>query len=296
MKDFKPMLAYGLCENELDNLQYPLILQPKLDGIRCCILNGKAVSRKLKPIPNRHVREKLETFTNSLPILLDGELVLKGDKTFNEIQSAIMSEHGEPDFNYIIFDTINDWNMSYMDRILKKQLYLRSFIQYLNSTYIYDKKDLLEWEQATLEDNFEGIILRSPSGLYKFGRSTLREQILMKFKRFSDSEAIILSSNALLSNCNNLELDELGYSKRSSAQDNLVAENKLGSWTVKDCNPESRFYNQVFNVGTGFTELQRVRFWLLQNEQKEKIIKYKYQAHGSKDKPRSPVWIGFRED
>jgi len=293
---FRPMLAYGLCEEDLKSLKFPLILQPKLDGVRCCIVEGKALSRKLKRIPNRYIRTKLEAFKNKPPVLIDGELVIQG-KTFNEIQSAIMSEDGEPNFRYIIFDALNEWsNESYIHR---KQ-FLDYSLEYTNNLFFvsdvtldqYEKLD--EWEQYILKDGHEGIILRDPFSPYKFGRSTLREQSLLKFKRFNDSEAVIISSNELMTNSNILETDELGYAKRSSAAANLIRTCQLGSWTVKDININSRFYNVEFNVGSGFTLEQRIKFW--NTKQDGKIITYKYQAHGSKDKPRSPIWLGFRKD
>jgi len=294
MKSFKPMLAYGLFEDDLPNLKYPLILQQKIDGIRCCIVDGKALSRKLKPIPNRFIREKLEQY-QTYPVLIDGELIIEG-KTFNEVQSAVMSEEGTPNFIYKIFDYLLKWDStSYLKR--SETLHMAFPLNYariLNSIEINSLQQLLEWESYILKDRYEGIILRSPGAPYKFGRSTLREAGLMKFKRFTDSEAIILSSAAFLSNCNPLESDNLGYAKHSSAQINLIPENKLGSFTVRDCNPESPFYNVEFNLGTGFTDEERKELW--KTNQIGKIIKYKYQLHGSKDKPRIPVFLGFRED
>ena len=35
---------------DLDNLQYPVYVTPKLDGIRCLFKGGVALSRTLKPI------------------------------------------------------------------------------------------------------------------------------------------------------------------------------------------------------------------------------------------------------
>jgi len=168
------------------------------------------------------------------------------------------------------------------------------YAKLINSIEINNLQQLLEWEKYIISDKYEGIILRSPEAPYKFGRSTLREQALLKFKRFQDSEAVIISSNELMTNSNILETDELGYAKRSSAAANLIKTSQLGSWTVKDINPESRFYNVEFNVGSGFNLEQRIKFW--KERQDGKIITYKYQAHGSKDRPRSPIWLGFRKD
>ncbi len=295
-KMFKPMLAATLSEYDLDNLIYPLILQPKLDGLRCCLVEGKAVSRKLKPIPNKYVRKTLESNLSKNIVLFDGELVLE-NKTFNEIQSAIMSENGEPDFKYVVFDLLESWNsLGYKDRtkVFPFPFLGLSFIKTLNNAIIKNKEDLLEYESYILKDGYEGIILRSFNAPYKFGRSTLKEQSLMKFKRFSDSEAIITGMTCLFINNNPLEEDNLGYAKHSSALANLTPTNQLGSLTVKDCNPESPFYNVTFHIGSGFTDYQRTEFWKKKLE--GKILKYKYQAHGSKNKPRGPIFIGFRED
>src|SRR5688572_14503491 len=115
---FKPMLAATI--KDIKELTFPLLASPKLDGIRCVILNGKAVTRNLKPIPNDFIRNFLE----SHPELdgLDGELMLndppapkkieieegEGGLDFNHVQSAVMSSDGEPDFYYAVFDYHND--------------------------------------------------------------------------------------------------------------------------------------------------------------------------------------------
>ncbi len=293
---FRPILAYGLIEEDLPNLKFPLILQSKLDGIRCIILEGRVLSRKLKLIPNKFIRDRLEHHKFDTPALIDGELIIEG-KTFNEIQSAVMSEEGEPNFIYKVFDCLKEWNsVGYEQRLNSLSFIRHPNIEFLNSITVHNLEELLEWESYILKDGYEGIILRSPNAPYKFGRSTLKEQSLMKFKHFQDSEAIILSSNALLSNTNELEQDELGYAKRSSRQVDLIAEEKLGSWNVMDCNKESPFYNGIFNIGTGFDNDQRLEFWLKRNEMVNRIIKYKYQLSGSKNKPRLPIFLGFRKD
>jgi len=45
----KPLLAAKL--ESLDQLRYPVLATPKLDGIRCLLWQGRAMTRKLKPIP-----------------------------------------------------------------------------------------------------------------------------------------------------------------------------------------------------------------------------------------------------
>ena len=64
MKDskFRPILAGSLndVENDLENLIYPVIASPKVDGIRTLIdPEGQFVTRSMKPIRNKFLQESL---------------------------------------------------------------------------------------------------------------------------------------------------------------------------------------------------------------------------------------------
>ncbi|MEI6656583.1 MAG: hypothetical protein WCP45_17605, partial [Verrucomicrobiota bacterium] len=98
----KPMLA-SKCESP-HLLPFPVLATPKLDGIRCLKLGGKALTRSFKPISNRFAREWIEA---NLPDGLDGELMLRGG-TFNETTSAIGARDGTPDFVFHVFDYVTD--------------------------------------------------------------------------------------------------------------------------------------------------------------------------------------------
>ena len=104
--EMKPMLAYQKLP-DLEALTYPLIASPKLDGIRCLIVDGVAVSRSLKPIRNKYVQSILGSHEFNG---LDGELVV-GSPTDPDVylktNSGVMSVEGEPDFTYLVFD---QWN------------------------------------------------------------------------------------------------------------------------------------------------------------------------------------------
>jgi DNA ligase-1 len=47
-----------------------------------------------------------------------------------------------------------------------------------------------------------------------------------------------------------------------------------------------------FEIGTGFTEADRRELWVAPPI--GNLVKYKYFAYGVKDKPRHPVFLGFR--
>ena len=56
---FKPQLAPNESV-DLDNIKYPILASYKLDGIRCLFIKGEMLSRSLKPIVNKQLREKFK--------------------------------------------------------------------------------------------------------------------------------------------------------------------------------------------------------------------------------------------
>ena len=291
----KPMLASMI--TDMDALNYPVLASPKFDGIRALTLDV-LVSRNLKPIPNVYIRERAK----SLPNNLDGELILNNGTiagaTFSETSSAIMKRGGEPDVKYYLFDYVKDsLNKPAISRQKDLlQVYLNhhktsDFIVLVISKPISNKTELLLYEEKCLADGYEGVMIKSTDGRYKEGRSTESEGYLLKLKRFMDSEAIVMGFAEMMHNKNDAEEDFLGHTKRSSAIAGLVPAHTLGKLYVKDIK------NSVeFEIGTGFNATMRSRIWKHQELYLNKIVKYKYQVCGMKNKPRFPVFIGFRDE
>jgi len=282
----KPLLA-GKVE-DINKLAYPVVASPKIDGIRCLIVDGKPVSRKLKPISNGYIYDSLLHIKTSL----DGELLIPG-KPFNEISSAVMSKDGEPsNFEYCVFDIWNIPDMPYARRLIELtkhiDLTLPSCVTLIECTVIDNPTELSKYEGDCLQRGYEGVMVRSPDGRYKYGRSTTNEQILLKLKRFEDSEAIIIGAIEEQHNGNAVEVDNLGRTKRSSHKANLKGKGVLGAFHVR------RPDGLEFYVGTGYTVEMRQVYWKAIDMLIGKTIKYKHQPSGSKDAPRFPVFLGFR--
>ena len=280
----KPMLSGKL--KSLDDLEFPCYCTPKLDGIRCLIWGGKAVSRNLKPIRNKYVQAGLK----DLPDGLDGELVLQNTKNFNEVSSAIMSEEGEPEFRYVVFDVIMG-TTPYLERMrtLDVMVPIHRFAWPLFPKKINDLDEFLQFERESLEAGFEGIMIRKADGPYKYGRSSAKEGYLLKWKRFTDSEAEVIGFVEQFHNANPKEKDALGNSKRSQHKENLIPEDTLGSLLVRDLKTGIEF-----SIGTGFDAETRADLWIARDSLVGKIVKYRYQKAGVKEAPRFPVFLGFR--
>ncbi len=285
----KPMLAGSI--KDLSEVRYPCIVSPKIDGIRCLKLSNKVLSRTFKPIPNNHIRDTLQKL---LPNGIDGEIIV--GNVFQKTTSAVMSREGQPAFEFWAFDMVEGHlDEPYSSRLMR----LRNVVDAIHDMRVLEvptftvqhEKELLKYEKKFLDDGFEGLMVRSPDGSYKCGRSTTREGWLLKLKRFEDHEAVILGFVEQLHNTNEATIDELGHTKRSSAKAGKVGKGTLGKFKVRDL--ES---GVVFFVGTGLTDEQRQEIWNHKARYQGKLIKYKCQPYGEKDKPRLPVFLGFRDE
>jgi DNA ligase 1 len=291
MSAFKPTLAVAA---DFSKIHYPVYASPKLDGIRCSIVEGKALSRTLKPIPNRHIYEQL---SNHKLTGLDGELIVGSptSKTcYNESVSNVMAFDKVPAYTYYVFD-LHTHARPFHERRQVMLDCLGNWGKYpqiclLEQNLLTNEDDMLAYEEEKVAEGFEGIILRSPDAPYKFGRSTVNEGYLLKVKRFEDSEAEIIGFEEEMFNGNEAQTNELGRTKRSTAQAGLVGKGTLGAFLARDIHT-----GVEFSIGTGLTALQRGTFWARQDEYLGKLAKYKFFPVGVKDKPRHPVFLGLRD-
>lgn len=276
----KPLLANK--KVDLDNLIYPLLATPKLDGIRCIYTND-AYSRKLELIPNVYIRNSLSYLTDKL----DGELICGNN--FNQIQSLVMSEDGTPDFKFYVFDCFNNPNDPYEERV--KLIKESKFIVPILPVPVNNKIELDDVIKLHLDQGHEGTMIRDPKGIYKFGRSTPKDRILTAIKPFEDGEAVVIGFEELMINLNPKELDNLGNSKRSTKKDNLVPGGTLGAFICKLDD------GQTFKIGTfkNLTYLDKKEIWNNREKYIGKIVHFRYQKHGMKNKPRIPTFYGFRD-
>ena len=287
-KQIKPLLA---CEVPLEQVRLPVYVSTKLDGIRCLIIDGVAYSRSLKPIRNKYIQSIIgnEKYNG-----LDGELIVGNiyDKdVFQKTTSGVMSEQGEPNFVFYVFDDFTHPNLPYSERadVMRYKVdTLTDRIKFLGQKLVDSKeriKYLLETEQVV---GGEGLILRNPDGKYKYGRSTPKEQLSVKLKFFQQDEFVVIGFTERMHNANQAKINELGLQKRSSHKDNLIPMNTLGSLILK-------YGDDSFQMGTGFTDEQRQEIWDNRDKYLCKLASVRYMSVGLKDKPRVPSFIGWRD-
>jgi DNA ligase-1 len=292
---FRPLLSATL--EDPTTLKYPVLVSPKLDGIRCVILHGTPLTRTLKPIPNRHIRSAL----SGLPSL-DGELIV-GDpanpKTWNTTSSAVMSFDGEPDFTYYVFDiaSVVESPLAFDFRLQGAASEIagadRPFLKIVPHHLVFSVSELLEREEHYVALGYEGLMIRDPAGIYKHGRSTAREGILLKMKRWDDCEVEVVGFTERQTHVGEAKINALGLMERGHKKEDMAPAGDLGAlvcrWYGKDSSIE-------FEIGTGFTSEQRVSFWQNQDKLKWKPVTMKHQGKTPDGKPRFPTFLRFRSE
>ena len=293
----KPMLAGKATDEQISKLFdkfKEMYASPKLDGIRCMIQDGIALSRSLKPIRNEFIQSILG---DSRFDGLDGEIISadpSADDVYRVTTGNVMRATGKPDFTFWVFDTFLH-PYAYVNR--QHEIYhvdptgIHPNIKILPTVSVFNMKELQAYEQYCLGQGYEGVILRDPNGQYKHGRSTAKEGGLIKVKRFSDSEATILGMEEQMKNNNEKKVNELGRGQRSSHKENKTPKGTLGALVCKD-----KHTGIQFNIGSGFDDATRNQLWKYKDGLIGQAIKYKYFSIGVKDAPRHPVYIGMRDD
>lgn len=290
-----PMLA---ASTDGKGLKFPLLASPKLDGVRALVLDGKVVSRKFKLIPNLHILHIQHILGHARYNGLDGELIA-GDPTdpeaFRRTMKAVMTVEGTPDVTFHAFDDCSriakDWSFhARLESVFRRLASAPINIAYVTHCTVQTEERLAIFEEQCLARGYEGVMLRHPSGLYKEGRSTLKEAWLLKLKRFADSEAEVLGFSEMQHNANEKTITSGGKAERSHNKAGLVGLGVLGALHVKDC-----VTGVEFDVGSGFTAAEREELWENKGILKGLTVKYQFFPLGSKDKPRFPTFKGFRD-
>ena len=305
----KPMLASDWNE---DKVRFPVIVQPKIDGVRGLNLFGKMTGRSLKPFKNKYTTAM---FSHSSMLGFDGELAAERD-THPDLcrltTSATGTIEGEPWLLWHLFDLVmvESKSLPYVERynLLKNRIallkakdpMLGAHVQIVPSFMAYDKK-ALDAAIAEFERNgYEGTILRDPQGLHKSGRSTANEGGLLRVKEFKDGELVVTRILEGQTNNNEAKINELGYTERSSHKENMVPNGLIGNIVgnlLQDIVIGDKTWakGQEILIAPGRMTDEDAKFYLLHPaEIIGKVCKFQYFPKGVKDKLRFPTFQGFR--
>lgn len=184
----KPMLATRYSPAQT---KYPCFVQPKYDGVRCILHEGKdgevhLTSRGGKEYDVPQIKEWGEKHRGILP--LDGEIYNHQELTFQQICSAVKCCTSiTTKLRMVVYDAQIPGTFSNRWKFLKESF---SSINpkgavFLTQTFIANSEEYIKrWHKIFVSTGFEGAIIRNGDGLYIEGRSN----DLMKLKIFDTTE------------------------------------------------------------------------------------------------------------
>ena len=192
--NIKPMLAKKLDDKRMAKLTFPVMAQPKLDGVRCMAYNlpngqVRLMSRGGEDYDIPHIQMKLK---GKIPkgMCLDGELYAHGValqtirhlvETYT-IDSLVLGLHC---YDYTALPP-TDAPFSERCKDLGKLLSLGiQSVHMVTTLKLKDPEQIKAFHDNWVNVGYEGIIIRNPAGKYKLvGRSN----DLLKLKAFEDKE------------------------------------------------------------------------------------------------------------
>lgn len=227
---FYPMLAKKY-DDFIDKIKYPVYVQPKLDGNRCVVFlntidnptykNVIMYTRSLKEYPNNPSNDAIRKALLDLlianyhkskneSIFLDGELYIH-NKSLQDINSEVRGQalngesmqywiydHFYPSYTSETFKERDEFLNKIYDEFLKKNTKGLEkntgleIIKLLEVNIIESEEECDEIYNTYLADNYEGIMIRNPAGIYQKSSTKKSEQLrskdLLKRKETYDDE------------------------------------------------------------------------------------------------------------
>ncbi len=217
-----PMLAKNY--KDIKKIEYPVYIQPKLDGLRCLAYLDKnpdehknitsddviLYSRQKKEYPtnasNKAIRVALlpvliKYYIDGESLYLDGELYKHG-KSLQNLSSVTRGSDSKECGEYHIYDMFypsynNKDSFEKRTNILKNvynslQDEHKKIIKYVPTHYVRSRDDEDKLYREFLNKGYEGIMIRSPEGAYAKSAtkksSSLRSKNLLKRKEVLDGE------------------------------------------------------------------------------------------------------------
>ena len=196
----EPMLAHKYEKRKRD-ITFPCIVQPKLDGVRCVVVDCELYSRYGNVFPTlEHIKEELKLNTEKL--ILDGELytddinfeqivglVKKGKKTPEEEKNSLKIYLNV--FDYIEPGLTFEQRYSNLCFFFKKHNF--QHLKLVKTEKCFSEKEIYAYLDKFIKEGYEGVIMRNIKGKYQPNTRSIH---LQKLKKSRDEEFEIVGYSA----------------------------------------------------------------------------------------------------
>lgn len=185
--DIRPMLAQKY-KDRVNELQFPVMVQPKLNGLRCTTVEGpRLLSRGRKYYEMAHIINELPV---GLSLHLDGELYIHGSD-LQTINSLVRDPRKESTaVKLYVYDCFNCSGEKWVDRYNNLICFFSDythfeFVQMVDTVEAGNVQQVQALHDSFVADGYEGAIIRTMDHPYRFG---YRSPGLLKLKAFEDKE------------------------------------------------------------------------------------------------------------
>lgn len=298
---------------------FPVVLLPKVDGVRGLHNHTNFCSRTFEPFANKFTQARYD-----IPLMAGFDMELAaGPPTSTSLcrdtTSVLNTITGQPYIELWVFDWLSGvtQTMGYLDRLrmahshidamkanaeLREQFPQVMHLRKMPYRVVNSYAELQATHDEYVKLGYEGSILRSVDGVYKFGRATEKEGGYLRIKNFAHDEIIVTAVTEGKTNLNDLEVDNVGYAKRSTHKENMIPNGMIGNLigrTVKDIRVNGGTkvipVGTLIEVGAGkLTHDEREYYFKHQDEIVGQCVKFQHFPHGVKDKLRFGTFQNFR--
>ena len=196
-ESIRPMLAHKY-DDKKHLIEWPWLAQPKLDGVRCIITrleddNFTFTSRggKSYDVLYNHTQLQIDLIESmEIGDVWDGEIYKHG-WSLQRIIAAVKK------YNPIDTERLEFWRYDIINENTFENRYKIEdsdpgiFIKQVDIYTVENEAELKRLHDKFVQEDYEGLILRNPQGLYKKGN---RSADLLKYKAFQEEEFEIIGT------------------------------------------------------------------------------------------------------
>lgn len=296
-------------------VRFPVIVQPKIDGVRGLNINNVMSARTLRPFGNKYTNL---FFSQHAFRGFDGELAAEAEthpRLCSLTSSATSTIEGSPWLMWHIFDFINEETIGWpywqrlscaqmrIEMLRREHPHLGQHLRIIPWVTCGSIDELDAYIEQHIDQGYEGTIFRAAEGKYKEGRSSPTQNGLLRIKPFITVDAEVTGIEEGQRNENEAKLNELGHTSRSTHAENMVPNGMVGAVHAR------LLEDAVFNKKVVHKKGDMVRFGAgrLTHDQRRamfldptlivgKRMKGQIFPYGIKDKPRFPTFQALRSD
>jgi DNA ligase 1 len=290
---------------DLLSFPYPLLASEKLNGVRALVIGGQTFSRRGKIFPSFEIEvffKHLQDLSHQYGLVFDGEIYSPSVRG-SQLAGICNSYHKSfpSDISFYAFDllSLRDWTCPsrdfehrLKDLIEVGEKHRPAFMKIVDQKLVSTPQEVSDLYEKILSEGGEGLILRSPRGIYKHGRCTINEGNVFKLKKFDlyDAKLIGYEFQSTIKAGVIREFDEFGKMKTPQKNDERTFDYSKAGVLIGEMEG-----GLTVRIGSGLSYLEKkaiVDHW---DRYKDRFFSFKASSLDKKDRLIWPTFVSWRD-